>query len=180
MDTKYRTHFVSFLKSIERTNLLQKWLPYSDRFWRKKNPFLVTLYDSSSKIYTYMYNSMHLFLHLSRGSIKKKLAKQVEKRSSPRVSVVPFQLLPSLPLKKNSISSGNENKNICCRDFFHEIQAYFDLFSMLPEHFGVWVGPKNTLTKFMVSWLLGRFVPESKPSCFFLHTGCTAFPFPKN
>lgn len=27
--------------------------------------------------------------------------------------------------------------------------------------------PKNTHTKFMVSWLLGRFVPESKPSCFF-------------
>lgn len=45
--------------------LIQTWV------WRKKNPFLVTLYDSSSKIYTYMYNSMHLFLHLSRGSIKK-------------------------------------------------------------------------------------------------------------
>lgn len=36
-------HFVSFLKSIERKILLQKWLPYSDRFGVKKT-FLVTLY----------------------------------------------------------------------------------------------------------------------------------------
>lgn len=132
-----------FFPQVDRTEkFASKMASLFRPVWRKKNPFLVTLYDSSSKIYTYMYISMHLFLHLSRGSIKKKLAKQVEKRSSPRVSVVPFQLLPSLP-QKNSISSGNENKNICCRDFFHEIQAYFDLYSTLPEHFGVWVGPKE-------------------------------------
>lgn len=55
----------------------------------------------------------------------------------------PFPAPSFFAFKKNSISSGNENKNICCRDFFHEIQAYFDLYSTLPEHFGVWVGPKK-------------------------------------
>lgn len=57
-----------FFPQVDRTEkFASKMASLFRPVWRKKNPFLVTLYDSSSKIYTYM----HLFLHLSRGSIKK-------------------------------------------------------------------------------------------------------------
>lgn len=179
MDTKYRTHFVSFLKSIERTNLLQKWLPYSDRFGVKKIPFqlrFTTLALKYIHICTTLCTSFYIYL----GGALKKTCQASGKTLKSQGFCGPFPAPSFSAFKKNSISSGNENKNICCRDFFHEIQAYFDLFSMLPEHSGFGYVPKKTLTKFMVSWLLGRFVPESKPSCFFLHTGCTAFLFLKN
>lgn len=145
--------------------------------WRKKNPFLVTLYDSSSKIYTYMYNSMHLFLHLSRGSIQKKLAKQVEKRSSPRVSVVPFQLLPSLPLKKTRFRAETRTKTsvVVTSSTKSRPTSTYTLRYLNISRFGLI--PKNTHTKFMVSWLLGWFVPESKPSCFFFTRDALLFFF---
>lgn len=70
-------HFVSFLKSIERKILLQKWLPYSDRFGVKKNLFSYALQTLALK---YIYLSLCTSFYLSLGgAFKKKLAKQVKK-----------------------------------------------------------------------------------------------------
>lgn len=83
-------HFVSFLKSIERTNLLQKWLPYSDRFGVKKT-FLVTLYNSSFKIHKY---SMHFLSTYFGRSIKEACQASHKIRSNPRFSgPFPFFIL---------------------------------------------------------------------------------------
>lgn len=105
-------HFVSFLKSIERKILLQKWLPYSDRFGVKKT-FLVTLYKhSSSKIHTSLRTSFYLSLG---GAFKKNLPSKWKNPSKPRFSG-PFYILSHFPsfslLPPNSISSGNENKHL--------------------------------------------------------------------
>lgn len=167
-----------FFPQVDRTDkFASKMASLFRPVWRKKNPFLVTLYDSSSKIYTYMYISMHLFLHLSRGSIKKKLAKQVEKRSSPRVSVVPFQLLPFLPLKKTRFraETRTETSVVVTSSTKSRPTSIYTLRYLNISGFGL--VPKNTQTKFMVSWLLGRFVPVSKPSCFFFTRDALVFFF---
>lgn len=150
--------FVSFLKSIERKILLQKWLPYSDRLGVKKNLFSYALQTLALK-----YKNFYALLSTYLGGALKKLAKQVEKSAAkPRFSG-PFYTFPIL-FQTHSISSGNENKNIWCRDF-HEIRASYSNSTYL-NPVRVWVGPK---TKYMVSWLLGKFVPESKPFFLFLH-----------
>lgn len=120
---------------------------------RKKKPIQLRFTNSSSKIHKFLCTS----LYLSRRSILKKTCQASEKSApKPRFSG-PFYTFPIL-FQTHSISSGNENKNIWCRDF-HEIRASYSNSTYL-NPVRVWVGPK---TKFMVSWLLGKFVPESKP-----------------
>lgn len=157
-DTKYRTF--CFFPQVDRTeNFASKMASLFRPVGRKKKPIQLRFTNSSSKIHKFLCTS----LYLSRRSILKKTCQASEKSApKPRFSG-PFYTFPIL-FQTHSISSGNENKNIWCRDF-HEIRASYSNSTYL-NPVRVWVGPK---TKYMVSWLLGKFVPESKPFLFFLH-----------
>lgn len=123
-------HFVSFLKSIERKILLQKWLPYSDRFGVKKT-FLVTLYKhSSSKIHTSLCTSFYLSLG---GAFKKKTCQASEKTpQNPGLVVLSIYFPISHPSHCFQTRFRAETRtNIWCRDF-HEIRASYSY--SIPEH----------------------------------------------
>lgn len=170
-----------FFPQVDRTDkFASKMASLFRPVWRKKNPFLVTLYDSSSKIYTYMYISMHLFLHLSRGSIKK-TCQASGKTLKSQGFCGPFPAPSFSAFKKKTrfrAETRTKTSVVVTSSTKSRPTSTYTLRYLNISGFGL--VPKNTLTKFMVSWLLGRFVPESKPSCFFLHTGCTAFLFLKN
>lgn len=162
-----------FFPQVDRTEkFASKMASLFRPVWRKKNPFLVTLYDSSSKIYTYM----HLFLHLSRGSIKKNLP---SKWKNAQVPGFLWSLSSSflLCLKKTRFRAETRTKTsvVVTSSTKSRPTSTFTLRYLNISGFGL--VPKNTQTKFMVSWLLGRFVPVSKPSCFFFTRDALVFFF---
>lgn len=123
----YKVSYIfCFFPQVERKNLLQKWLPYSDRFGVKKT-FLVTLYNSSSKIYLYALLSTYL-----EGAFEKNLPSKWKKRSKPRLRgpfyTFPFSIL--LAASKPRFRTKTRT-NIWCRDF-HELRASYS--NSIPEH----------------------------------------------
>lgn len=124
-------HFVSFLKSIERKILLQKWLPYSDRFGVKKT-FLVTLYKHSSSKIQHLYALLSTYLS---GEHSKKTCQASEKTPQNPGLVVLSIYFPIFHPSRCCFQTrfrAETRTNIWCRDF-HEIRASYS-YSILPEH----------------------------------------------
>lgn len=124
-------HFVSFLKSIERKILLQKWLPYSDRFGVKKNLFSYALQTLALK-YIYLYALLSTYL--SGEHSKKKTCQASEKTPQNPGLVVLSIYFPIFHPSRCCLQTrfrAETRTNIWCRDF-HEIRASY-LYS-IPEH----------------------------------------------
>lgn len=156
----YKVSYIfCFFPQVERKNLLQKWLPYSDRFGVKKT-FLVTLYNSSSKIYLYALLSTN-----HEGAFQKKTC-QASGKNAQNPGYVVLSILSHFPSFSLLQSLDFERKREQTSGVVTSTNSGLFTLTLYLNTARVWVGPK---TKFMVSWLLGKFVPESKPFLFFLH-----------
>lgn len=109
---------------------------------------------------------MHFFLPISRELYKKYLPSKWKKRSKPRLRG-PLCTFPLFILLAAS-NLDFERKRGQTSGVVTSTKTGLLTLILYLNTARVWVGPK---TKFMVSWLLGKFVPESKPFLFF--TGCT-------